>query len=100
MNKKWTIICGVVLGCLWIGSCVGSQYNKLVTMNESITGSWAQVENVLQRRNDLIPNLVNTVKSYAAHEDKIFIEVAEARAKLAGATTINAKVEANQQLGN
>lgn len=99
MNKKWFILGAVVLGLLWIGSCVGSQYNKLVTMNESITGSWAQVENVLQRRNDLIPNLVNTVKGYAAHEDKIFTEVAEARAKLAGATTINEKVQANSELG-
>lgn len=99
MKKSWIIIGVVVLLVLIVGgSCVG-KYNQLVTMDESITASWSQVENVLQRRNDLIPNLVNTVKGYAAHEKEIFENVAEARAKLAGAKTINEKVLANQELG-
>jgi LemA protein len=61
------------------------QYNALVTLEEKIDGAWAQVGNVLQRRADLIPNLVETVKGYAAHEREIFEEVADARSRLAGA---------------
>lgn len=99
MKKKTWIIVGVVAFVLFLlgSSCVG-KYNQLVTMDESITGAWAQVENVLQRRNDLIPNLVNTVKGYAAHEKEIFENVAEARSKLAGAQTINEKVQADMAL--
>ncbi|MFA4973378.1 MAG: LemA family protein [bacterium] len=98
MQKKW-IILGVILLVLiaFGGSCVG-KYNQLMTLNESVTTAWAQVENVLQRRNDLIPNLVNTVKGYAAQEQKVFIDVTEARAKVGGATTIPDKVDANNQL--
>ena len=65
--------------------CVGlmfSSYNGLVSMNENVTGKWAQVENQLQRRNDLVPNLVNTVKGYANHETEVFKQVSDARAKL------------------
>ena len=98
MKKSW-IILGVIGFVLLLsgGSCV-SKYNQLVNLNESITAAWAQVENVLQRRNDLIPNLVNTVKGYAAHEKEIFENVANARAKLAGAKTINEKVTASGEL--
>ncbi len=77
-----------------------SNYNKLVTMRENIDGAWAQVDNQLKRRNDLIPNLVNTVKGYAAHEKEIFIQIAEARAKLAGAQTIPEKIEGAQAVGS
>lgn len=61
-------------------------YNKMVTMEEKVTSSWAQVENVYQRRADLIPNLVNTVKGYAAHEQETLEGVIEARSK---ATSVN-----------
>ena len=61
-------------------------YNKMVTMDEQVTSSWAQVENVYQRRADLIPNLVNTVKGYAAHEKETLEGVIEARSK---ATSVN-----------
>lgn len=98
MKKKWIWIVGIVLFLLVAGSsCVG-RYNVLVTLNESVDTAWAQVENVLQRRNDLIPNLVSTVKGYAAHEQKTFIAVTEARAKVGQAQTIPEKVEANNQL--
>src|SRR3954470_5149251 len=73
-------------------------YNRLVRLHEQIPAAWSQVENVLQRRSDLIPNLVNTVKGYAKQEKDIFIQVAEARAKLAGAGTVKDKINANQQL--
>lgn len=79
------VIGGVILALfLFFGSLIGS-YNGLQVMDESVTSSWSQVENQLQRRNDLIPNLVNTVKGYASHEKEIFTGIAESRSKLAGA---------------
>lgn len=76
-----------------------ASYNRLVALREAIPGAWAQVENVLQRRNDLIPNLVNTVKGYATHERQIFEDVAKARAALGSARTLPEKVDANNQMG-
>ena len=69
-------------------------YNGIVTKHETITAKWAQVENQLQRRNDLIPNLVNTVKGYAAHEKTVFEEVTNARSQWAKASTMDEKVKA------
>ncbi|MEI8388417.1 MAG: LemA family protein [bacterium] len=60
-------------------------YNRLQTLDESVNSNWSQVENQLQRRGDLIPNLVSTVKGYAKHEKDIYISVAESRSKLSGA---------------
>jgi LemA protein len=65
----------------------GCSYNTFVQQEEAISGQWAQVQNQLQRRNDLIPNLVESVKGYAAHEEGVFRAVAESRARLSGATT-------------
>jgi LemA protein len=81
-NKPWVWIVGILV--LLIIFTVG-MYNRLVALDQDVIQSWAQVENQLQRRNDLIPNLVETVKGYASHEKSIFIAVSEARAKLAGA---------------
>jgi LemA protein len=75
-------------------------YNTLVTMDEGVKAAWAQVENQLQRRYDLIPNLVETVKGYAAHEKEVFIKVTEARSKVAGATSISDKISANNELSS
>jgi len=76
----------------------GCSYNQFVAMDEGIKAQWAQVENQLQRRNDLIPNMVATVKGYAAQEKGIFEAVAESRAKLAGARTPEATIAAaNEQ---
>jgi LemA protein len=69
-------------------------YNGIVSKHEAITAKWAQVENQLQRRNDLIPNLVNSVKGYAAHEKTVFEEVTQARSQWAAATTRDEKVKA------
>jgi LemA protein len=77
-----------------------SARNSLVTMDEAVKASWAQVENQLQRRYDLIPNLVETVKGYAAHEEGVFVKVTEARSKVAGAATIGNKIEANNELSS
>lgn len=69
-------------------------YNGIVTKHETITAKWAQVENQLQRRNDLIPNLVNTVKGYAAHEKTVFENVTNARSQWAKAGAVEEKVKA------
>lgn len=89
MKKSWIIIVVVVvLGFILYSSFKGS-YNEMVTESEKVDAQWAQVENVYQRRADLIPNLVNTVKGYAGHEKETLEGVIEARAK-ATQTTINA----------
>lgn len=84
MKKGW-IVLWVVLGIVALGFLMfGGTYNSLVKADEQVNQAWAQVENVYQRRLDLIPNLVETVKGYAAHEKSTFIEVTEARSKAAG----------------
>lgn len=75
-----------------------SGYNGLVGMNEDVNGKWAQVENQLQRRADLVPNLVSTVQGYAKHEQDAIKAVSDARSKLAGAQTPVTKAEANGEL--
>lgn len=82
--KKWVIVLIVigVIGLVGAGFFrwgVG-KYNSLISQGQNVDKSWGQVENVLQRRNDLIPNLVNVVQAYAVHEQEVFIKVAEARA--------------------
>ena len=73
-------------------------YNTFVAQEEGIKGQWAQVQNQLQRRNDLIPNLVETVKGYASHEQGVFQAVADSRARLAGAQSpAETMTAANQQ---
>lgn len=96
MNK---IAPWIVLGLIAVLILMGvSSYNGLVGLSEQINGKWSQVENQLQRRSDLIPNLVNTVKGYAAHEQQAIQAVADARARLAGAPGPAAKAEANNEL--
>lgn len=87
MSKKTLLITLGVIAVIiigTIGSFIGT-YNQLQQLDETVNSQWAQVENQLQRRSDLIPNLVNTVKGYASHEKSIFVGVADARAKLSGA---------------
>lgn len=86
MNKKrrtWIIIIIVVLLAILWGV---RRYNTFVTLEEGVTGQWANVENVYQRRADLIPNLVNTVKGYADFEQETLTQVIEARAKATSVT--------------
>jgi LemA protein len=76
----------------------GCSYNKFTTQEEAIKGSWGEVQNQIQRRNDLIPNLVESVKGYAAHEEGVFKEIADARAKLLAAKSPEETIAAaNQQ---
>jgi len=76
----------------------GCSYNKFTTQEEAIKAAWAEVQNQLQRRSDLIPNLVETVKGFAAHEEGIFKDIADARSKLLAAKTPEETIQAaNQQ---
>jgi len=85
----------LALAALPLGGC---SYNTFVGQEEGIKAQWSQVENQLQRRNDLIPNLVETVKGYAQHEESVFKDVANARAQLLAAKSPEEKIAAaNQQ---
>lgn len=98
MHKTMTSLAVVLMLGLAAGSLSGCSYNQFVTQEEAIKGQWAQVENQLQRRNDLIPNLVETVKGYAQHEEGVYKGIADARARLLAATTPDEKIQAaNQQ---
>ena len=89
---------GAIAAAVIIMLILFSGYNSLVTANEDINGKWSQVENQLQRRSDLIPNLVATTKGMAQQEKDVFQAVNDARTKLAGAQTVNDKAEANNEL--
>jgi len=89
MNKKTLIILGIILIAVIYGV---KMYNGMVQREETVKEKWSQVENVYQRRFDLIPNLVNTVKGYATHEKETFLEVTEARAKAGGTFKMSDKV--------
>jgi LemA protein len=76
----------------------GCSYNKFTTQEEAIKAQWAQVQNQLQRRNDLIPNLVETVKGYASHEASVFKDIADSRSRLLAAKSPEESIQAaNQQ---
>ncbi len=90
------IVILVVAGSLY--SFFKGTYNQFVTLDEAVKSSWAQVENQLQRRYDLIPNLVETVKGYAKQEKDVLVEVTNARARVGGATTVPDKISANNEL--
>ena len=78
----------------------GCSYNRFVSQEEAIKAQWAQVQNQLQRRNDLIPNLVETVKGYAAHEEGVYKDIADARSRLLAARSPEETIQAaNQQTG-
>lgn len=87
----------LVIGLIFGGFYTGN-YNRFVTMDEQVNAQWSQVENALQRRADLIPNLVATVKGYAKHESDIFTHIADARSQLAGAKTIPEKAQASANM--
>lgn len=86
MKKTWITIGVVALIAIILYSVTIGAYNSMVEKDEAVSGAWSQVENVYQRRADLIPNLVETVKGYAAHEKEVLTGVVEARSK---ATSVN-----------
>jgi LemA protein len=104
MGRNVKVI-GIVLGVVFLLVLVPllyfkGTYNTLVAMDESVKAAWAQVENQLQRRYDLIPNYVETVKGYAAHEKEVLTRVTEARSRVGGAGSIDEKIEANNALSS
>src|ERR1700678_1153278 len=98
MKAVLGIVAVIVIIALIAGGMYVSAKNQMVTLNEQIKSNWAQVDVVLQRRADLIPNLVSTVKGFAAHEETVFGDIANARAALLGAKTPGEKIAANGQL--
>ena len=98
MKITLIVVAVVVLILLIAGGSLISTRNELVVEKEAIAKQWADVDSVLQRRADLIPNLVNTVKGYAKHEEGVFTAIANARAQMAGARTSADKIQANSQL--
>lgn len=99
MKPVWItlIVIGAII--LVLGSWFVNGLNRVVVLDEAVTASWSQVENQLQRRNDLIPNLVTTVKGYAGHESALFTEVARLRSQWAGADTRQEKIKAAEGMG-
>ena len=92
------IVAVLVIIALLFGGMYISRRNQMVTLNESVKSDWAQVDVVLQRRSDLIPNLVETVKGFAAQEQTVYDDIAKARAALGGAQSPKDKIAANGQL--
>lgn len=92
-------VCGLTLVAIvlafWLSGC---GYNRMVDLEQQVNAAWAQVENQLQRRADVIPNLVNIVKGYATHERELFQHIANARAALMQADSVPEKIEASEQL--
>jgi LemA protein len=98
MKKAIVVLIVVVLVALATGGMYVGRRNVMVQKNEAVRSAWAQVDVVLQRRADLIPNLVETVKGFAAQEQTVFHDIASARAALMGARTPEEKIAANGQL--
>jgi LemA protein len=92
------IVAAIVIIALIVGGMYVSSRNQMVALNETVKSNWAQVDVVLQRRADLIPNLVETVKGIAAQEQTVFGDIAKARSALLGAQTPTDKIAANGQL--
>ena len=98
MKIALIVIVVLLLAVLAIGSQFVSVRNDLVTQREAVNAAWSQVDVVLQRRADLIPNLVETVKGFASHETEVFKNIADARAALINGRSPQEKIQANDQL--
>lgn len=98
MKKGTIIIIAIVAVIVIIGGMFVSNYNSLATAYESVQNAEANVDTYLQRRADLIPNVVASVKSFAKHETEVYDKVLEAREKLVGADTVADKAQANEEL--
>ena len=100
MKPVWIVLGVITLAVVVVGSTFVSKWNQLVTMDTDIKAKWAQVENQLQRRADLIPNLVETVKGFAAQERTILEAIANARARMAGAGSVQDRIAASNELSS
>lgn len=100
MKPVWIILGVLVLIVVGVGGTTVSKWNQLVAMDTDIKAKWAQVENQLQRRADLIPNLVEAVKGFAAQERTILEAIANARAKMAGAGSVQDRIAGSNELSS
>lgn len=98
MKIALIVIAVVLLMALFMGGRYVGVRNELVTQQEAVRAQWSDVENDLQRRADLIPNLVATVKGFAAHETEVYKDIADARSALINGRTPQDKIAANEQL--
>jgi LemA protein len=98
MKKGLIVVIVLVLLAVILGSSYVGRRNQMAVKREAVSASWSQVDVVLQRRADLIPNLVETVKGFAVHEEQVFGEIARARSALIGARTPAEKIAANGAL--
>jgi LemA protein len=97
VKKVWIIVLALIV---LLGFSAMSSYNNLVNLSETANSKWSQIDVQLQRRADLIPNLVATVKGYAAHEESILNNLADARSRLVGAQGVAEKAAANEELSS
>jgi len=104
MKKGWIIALSIIGALVLVGGITFmwflNSYNGFVNMDEGVKAQWKQVDNQLQRRNDLIPNLVSTVKGYAAHEKGVIDDIAAARAKMAGAKSTAETIEGSNMMSS
>lgn len=98
MKKLLIVLVIVAIVLVWFGSTYVSRRNEMVRKKETVNSAWSQVDVVLQRRADLIPNLVETVKGFAAQEQTVFRDIANARAALISGRTPQERIAANNQL--
>jgi LemA protein len=98
MKAALAVIAVLVILALIVGGAYASSRNQMVRLNEQVKSNWAQVDVVLQRRADLIPNLVATVQGFAAHEQTVFDDIAKARTQYMNAQTPADKIAASNQI--
>ncbi len=99
--KKWLVVLIIIaVIAILLAGWIIKGLNAVVILHENVQTAWAQVENQLQRRSDLVPNLVSTVKGYAAHEQGLFTKITELRSQWAKAQTTQEKIKAAEGMGN
>ena len=97
--KQFMLFVSILAVVVLFGGCyIIGQRNELIALDEEVNNAWSNVDADLQRRNDLIPNLVSTVKGYATHEEDVYTKIADARSKLAGSASTKEKAEADAAL--
>ncbi len=99
MKKIWIVLGVILVVVIMAFSWYKGGYNQAIAKDEAVKSAWAQVDNQLQRRNDLIPNLISTVKGFAAHEKEIFTEVTRLRSQWGKSASIGSKIENANAMG-
>lgn len=98
MKNSMKVLLGIIIIVIIVASFLIGNYNNLTSLRQNVNAAESNIDTQLQRRSDLIPNLVNTVKGYATQEKDIFTEIANARAKLSGATNVSEQAAADTEL--